>query len=197
MRVNPKYLLLVSDALIPLLGFFVWNWSLYFILLFYFIDLLAAEVITHLKTKKMYEAQGLKNTSKWIKQGLLSGIVLILVLASAHVAVWFLAPNIDFLKEIVLFWNYEELGIQQGYLLVPLVTYAAYAQYKMQFLAPGKAKTVLMDTLWKKHIIAFILMLAGAVATILVCVIVPLPEVIVVLGIVASAALYSYFRGPA
>jgi len=88
MRVQPKYLLLVSDALIPLLGLFVWNWSLYFILLFYLLDLLAREVLTHVKTKGIYKAQGLQKKQKWVRNGLLSGILFLTVVAGIHAALW-------------------------------------------------------------------------------------------------------------
>jgi len=191
MRIQPKYLLLFSDAFIPILGFFVWNWSLYFIVLFYFLDLLAREAITHLKTKKIYEEQGLSNKSKWIRSGVISALLLLLVFAAAHLGVYAAFPKIDFLHEIQLFWEYEELGIQQGYLLIPLVGYGAYAQYKMQFLTPNKARTVLVDSLWRQHHLALILIIVGSLLSLLLSLIVPLPEVVYLLAIVASAAAFT------
>ena len=53
MRINPKYIQLVGDAIIPILGFFFWDWNLYFILLFYFLDMLTKEVLLHLKSNKI------------------------------------------------------------------------------------------------------------------------------------------------
>lgn len=191
MRIQPKYILLFSDAFIPILGFFVWNWSLYFIVLFYLIDLVAREVIIHLKTKKIYQAQGLSNNSKWIRSGIISGFLLLLVFVATHLGMSFVCPNIDFMHEITLFWEYEELGIQQGYILIPLVGYAAYAQYKMQFLMPNKARTVLMDSLWRQHHLALVLIIAGALLALLLSLIVPLPEVIYLLAIVAGSAAFT------
>lgn len=191
MRIQPKYLLLFSDAFIPILGFFVWDWSLYFIVLFYFLDLLAREVITHLKTKKIYEVQGLSNKSKWVRSGALSALLLVLVFAAAHMGVYFACPQIDFLQEIQLFWEYEELGIQQGYLLIPLVAYGAFVQYKMQFLIPNKARTVLADSLWRQHHLALILIIAGALLSLMLSLIVPLPEVVYLLAIVIGAAAFT------
>jgi len=193
MRVQPKYILLLSDAIIPLLGLFVWDWSLYFILLFYLLDLLAREVLTHFKTREIYRVQGLKNKRKWQRKGFLSGMLFVGVVAAIHAAVWWMQPEIDFLKELQLFWEYEELGIQQGYILIPLIAYAAYAQYRMSFLMPGKAKNVLMDTVWRQHFIALLLILAGAIITALLGTFIPLEETLVVCLIVIAVGAYGYF----
>ncbi len=193
MPLQPKYLLLLSDALIPLLGFFVWDWSLYFILLFYFLDLIAREVITHLKTKKIYAEQGLTNTSKWTRFGMLSAGLLMLSFMLIHNAMRVIQPGIDFIEEARLFWEYKELGIQQGFLLIPLVGYAAYAQYKMQFLMLGRARTTLMDTVWKQHIKSLLFIIVGAVFSIGLAFVFPVSEVVFVLGIVLAAALFTLF----
>jgi len=193
MRIQPKYIPLVSDAFIPLLGLFVWNWSLYFILLFYLLDLLAREVLTHYKTREIYRAQGLKNTQKWQQKGVLSGVLFLTVVAAIHGAVWCMQPEINFLKELQLFWEYEELGVQQGYILVPLIIYAAYAQFRMSFLMPGKAKHVLMDSLWKQHFIALLLILAGSVLAGGIGLFVTIPDVLSVCTIVVCAAAYSFY----
>ena len=193
MRIQPKYILLVSDAIIPLLGLFVWNWSLYFILLFYLLDLVAREVITHIKTRDIYRAQGLKTTQKWQRKGLLSGILLLVVISSIHGAVFLMQPDINFSKEIMNFWEYEELGIQQGYLLVPLVAYGAYAQYRMSFLMTGKARKVIMDTLWKQHFVALLLILTGSLLAGAIGTFVEIPDMISVFAIVLCAGAYNLF----
>lgn len=193
MRVNPKYILLFSDAFIPLIGLFVWNWSLYFIVLFYLLDLLSREVLTHVKTNGIYKAQGLKNKQKWFRKGLLSGVLFITAVATIHLAIWLLQPNINFAEELISFWKYEELGVQQGYILLPLIGYAAYAQYKMTFLMPGKARIVLMDTLWKQHFVALLLIIAGAVVGALIGSFVQIPDTVSVIAIVVLAGCYSFF----
>lgn len=193
MRIQPKYILLVSDAFIPLLGLFVWNWSLYFIVLFYLLDLLAREVLTHVKTREIFRVQGLKNTNKWKRKGAASGLLFLVVVAAIHGAIWWMQPEINFFKELQLFWEYEEFGIQQGYILIPLIIYAAYAQYKMSFLMTGKSKHVLMDSLWRQHIIALLLILAGAALGALIGSFVDIPDVVSVVVIVICAGVYSFF----
>lgn len=192
-RLNPKYILLISDAAIPLLGFFFWHWNLYFILLFYILDLLAREVITHVKSRKIIEQRQMTSRRKWYKNGLLSALLLLGVFGGIHAAMWFIVPGIDFGKELVNFWQYEEMGIQQGYLLLPLVGYAAYAQYKMEFLMTGKARTVLIDTLWRRHQQALIILIAGCVLSLALGMVIALPELVYVLAIVVGAAGYALF----
>jgi hypothetical protein len=191
MRVQPKYILLVSDAFIPLLGLFVWNWSLYFILLFYLLDLTAREVLTHFKTREIYREQGLKNTQKWQRKGMLSALLFLTAVFAIHGAVWVIQPEINFVEELIAFWKYEELGVQQGYILFPLIIYAAYAQYRMSFLMPGKARAVLMDSLWKQHFIALVLIVAAATLTAAIGSVVTLPTEVIVCGIVVAAGAYS------
>jgi hypothetical protein len=193
MQVQPKYFLILSDALIPLLGVFFWDWGLYFILLFYIIDLLAREALMHLKTHRIYLAQGLKNREKWFVKGVISLALFLLSITVIHLAVWWTNPSISFGKEIVNFWTYKELGIQQGYLLFPLVAYAAYAQYKMTFLMTGKARKVLMDSLWKQHFVALLLIIAGAIVGGVTVFFLGFSDTLTVCLIVAAVACYSYF----
>ena len=48
-----KLIQTLGELLIPLLGYFFWNWSFYFIALFYFLDLLASTCILPLKINKI------------------------------------------------------------------------------------------------------------------------------------------------
>jgi len=193
MRIQPKYILLVSDAILPLLGLFLWEWSLYFILLFYLLDLTAREVLTHLKTREIYRVQGLKNTQKWQRKGLFSGALFLIVITAIHVSAWCVEPSINFSEELVAFWKYEELGIQQGYILLPLIVYAAYAQYRMSFLMTGKARIVIMDSLWKQHFVAYGLILVGAALAAAIGSLVHIPDELAVCIIVLTVGAYSLF----
>src|SRR5690554_8069219 len=47
----------ISEAIIPLLGIFFFEWGIYFILLFYFIDLVATEVFLYIKVNKIIQFQ--------------------------------------------------------------------------------------------------------------------------------------------
>ena len=142
MKINPIYIQLIGDAAIPLAGFFWWEWSLYFILLFYIMDLLVAEGVTHLKSKKVVEFRG-EAPKQWMLSGAISFLLLVIVVSTVHGAAFFIHPGIDFQKELWSFWTYEELGVQQGYVLLPLLLFAGYQQYKLFFLAPRRHEQML------------------------------------------------------
>ncbi len=167
MKINLKLIQIASDAVIPLLGFYLWNWSLYFILLFYFIDFLGEEIITHLKSYRIiqYNQQSKK---EWIIKGIKSALLLSGLIWFIHFTLTYAVVRTDFWKQIQEFWNYKELGVKQGYFLVPLVLFASYQQYKMTFLMNGKYKTTTVEDVWASLGMARIVMygFTGLVLTI-------------------------------
>lgn len=189
---NPKfrYLQVVAEALIPLLGFYFWDWSLYFILLFYFIDLFADLIVSHFKTSKIqqYNQQG---EPGWLKWGLSSGLLFVVSLVSIHTAVWFIFPSIDFWKEAKAFWMYKELGIEQGYILVPLVFVMAIQQYKMEFVRLRLFEKQDVNGLWLSKVRAFLAMIGFSGLVVGLSQFIILPEWAYVIGIVSFVSMYS------
>ena len=191
MRIQAKYVQLFGDAVIPLLGLFLWNWSLYFILLFYFLDILVNELIVHLKARRIVQFQQQKTAIKmWALYSFLSAMVLTIVFLMIHFAMRFIVPEIDFSQELVAFWNYEEMGIKQGYVLLPLLLLVGVQQYRMTFLMAAKYRNLSLSNLWKDHIQALIFMLAFTGIVIGISYFFELSEMIYVLGIVAVSTLY-------
>ncbi|MDP4683409.1 MAG: hypothetical protein NWS40_01835 [Crocinitomicaceae bacterium] len=190
MKIQPKYIQLIGDAVIPLLGFFLWNWSLYFILLFYIIDLLLIEVVMHLKTKKTLQERTTEDKSIWYKQGILSTVLFVVNCILIHLAVQELHPTIDFQQEALAFWSYKDMGIEQGYILLPLLIIVAYQKYKMEFLMPGLFRTINLQAIWKEHKKANIIQLAFIGLAFGVFSFISPPEWLVILLIVALSSGY-------
>lgn len=192
MKINPKYIQLVGEALIPLTGFFFWDWGLYFILLFYLLDMLASEAIIHLKSRKSIEFYGTGQKER-VSYGIQSALLLVLSIISIHTALYFIQPGIDFKHEVIAFWTYEELGMQQGYLLAPLVAFGAYQHYKMTFLRQGKFRSLEHGDIWKSHLKAFLLIISACGIALGLSQVVELLEIVYVLGIVALSSAYQFF----
>jgi hypothetical protein len=190
MKIQPKYIQLIGDAVIPLLGFFLWNWSLYFILLFYIIDLLLIEVVMHLKTKKTLKERTQEDKSIWYKQGILSTVLFLINCILIHLAIQELHPTIDFQKEAIAFWSYKDMGIEQGYILFPLLIFVAYQKYKMEFLMPALYKVINLQTMWKEHQKANIILLAFIGLALGVFSFIAPPEWLLILLIVALSSGY-------
>lgn len=194
MKINPKYIQLIGDAAIPLAGYFFWDWSLYFIILFYFIDVIASEVITHLKSKKIQDYQGGYLKKKWINHGLLSGALFLLMLIAVHVALWLIEPGINFKSEVISFWTYTEMGIQQGYILVPLLAFASYQQYKMTFLMTAKFRTESIATIWKHQMIGYFLAIIAAFVLGIFGSFIQLPMLAFVLATVLGVSIFRFVK---
>jgi hypothetical protein len=154
-----KVIQVLLEATIPILGIFLWEWSLYFIILFYILDLFADHVFLHVKSKRVVKENSSAGKG-WSRYGIGAGVLLFLSLLLAHFTVLNTHPGIDFLIEIKNFWTYEELGIQQGYVLLPMLFFAAYQQYKMEFLLPARYRSMDMQTIWLPALRSFYLLFA-------------------------------------
>ncbi len=193
MRIKQAYIQLIGDAIIPLAGALFFDWSLYFILIFYCIDLLASEVILHLKSKKTVEFNGI-NVKKWRQQGLKSGLLLVLALLLIHIAVFFIQLGIDFSTELIDFMAYEEMGIQQGYILVPLIAFSAYQLYRMTFLMPARFRTITLDEIWHPHLISLLIIIGFSGLVIGLSQLIVFHELVYILAIVAISSTYQLWR---
>lgn len=193
MRVNLKFFQLASDALIPLLGYFLWDWNLYFIVLFYLLDYLVYEVFMHLKAKKIREIQG-DHSVNWFKLGLISSLLLLVNLLLVHLTMESIVPNINFSIEIVAFWQYKDLGIEQGYVLLPLIAFTGYQRYKMEFLMTGIFQKISIHRLFKNHIQAQLIALGCITLAFGLSHLIRLPELVYIIGIIALSGAYQILR---
>ncbi len=191
MNARMRYIQLGLEASIPLLGFFFWDWSLYFILLFYFIDLFAAEVIMHLKSRKIVDYSSTnEGRKKWVMRGAFSLSLLLLGVFIIHLSMLYIQEGIVFSDEVIAFWNYEDMGIKQGYLFVPLVLLLSYQQYRMEFLMPARYRKLSIVEVWRPHIQALVIIAGFAIFCLGVSFFFVFPEIVFVLGIVVFTVTY-------
>jgi hypothetical protein len=193
MRVNLKYFQLITDAIIPLLGYFFWHWNLYFIVLFYLLDYLAYEVFSHVKAKKVTSLKKEQN-NKWLKLGMISAVLIVVNVVFVHITMKALVPTIDFTKEMLAFWKYKDMGIEQGYFLLPLIVIAGYQRYKMEFLMTGLFQKITIHQIFTKHIQAQLIAFGFIALTFGLSFLIVFPEIIYVLGIVFFTGVYQFFR---
>jgi len=197
MKLNSKIIQILGDGIIPLLGYFLWDWSLYFILLFYFLDLITKEVLLHLKTKKIKAVQHHNERSflkKWLYKGVLSFIMFCISLFLIHVTMLFLHPNFSASTEIIAFMTYTEMGIPQGILLVPLIIFMGYVQFKNEFIKSKSYLTLKFEFLWKQHLTSNLIILAGAGLSLGISSFIILPEWLFVIAIVIISGVYQLKR---
>ncbi len=137
---TPKRALLFQtliEGLIPVLGYFYWNWDASFILLFFLIDWSLFWTLSLLKARKRIQFSG--NTSEKQLATKHLGIAFLCIL-STSLAAFHILPNIhsnfEWTERIWAFLSYSDMGIQQGFILIPLMVLSGYLTYKQQFLLP-------------------------------------------------------------
>ena len=197
MRINPKYIQLVGDAIIPILGFFLWDWNLYFILLFYFLDILTKEVLLHLKSNKIcqYKKQinydvFLKEKRERLKFGIISSVLLLFCVFLVQLAMPFIQSDFHATEQIISFWSYKEMGIEQGYVLVPLVIFMGYSQYKMEFLAPSIFTKLSIQNLWLPHLKSMLVLMSFSALSFAIVRLKSFPQWVFVVSIVVVSSIY-------
>lgn len=140
----------LADALIPLLGFYLWDWSLYFIFLFFIADELVDECFMFLKSRKIIAIQN-NSRLEWFKNVFYSFSLLMGEIFLFHVLVYLFNQDICFPKEILDFLSYKDMGIQQGFILIPLLIVVGLQRYKFEFILPEMYRKVKLANFWKEH----------------------------------------------
>jgi hypothetical protein len=125
---------ILSELAIPLIGYFFWNWSLFFILIFYIIENLflyyfRLETIHQVKlgVLKMRVKRDYKKMSVsfvfWLLEFILIHLFIITINANASIS-----------REWYNFIMYQDLGIPQGVVLIPLMYFASRMKMKQDIL---------------------------------------------------------------
>lgn len=106
----------LGEVVLPLIGFLLWDWGIYFIFLYTLFDKLSK--LLFLKVRLNHHPNLLK------KSFTLTTIIVSFFVFEAllmHISIYFNFENFSFLDGFVGFWVYEDLGVQQGPLLIPLL----------------------------------------------------------------------------
>jgi hypothetical protein len=142
----------IFEGIIPLLGFYYWEWSFYFILLFYVIDWIAKEVLVNFQAKAIYKTQGGEKSTQVWKRAAVSGLIyLIATIFNWQVIQLMRDAEFDFSERIWAFLSYMDMGIAQGLVLVPLIALSVWLTYKMEFIKLGMNHKTTMSALWLAH----------------------------------------------
>lgn len=126
MNKQEKIALIFGDVALPLIGFLFWNWGFYFIALYFLTDQLTKLIFLFFSFKSI-------NLSSSFKAILLSKSyilffvqVLIIILINYKIT-----SEFDPVKGLVSFLTYEDLGIQQGVILIPVLIFAEWMKLKV------------------------------------------------------------------
>jgi hypothetical protein len=118
----------------------------------------------------------------------LLGICILGLLLSGNII-----PNFDLKAQSIAFFMLKDMGIPQGFFLIPLVFYAGYMQYKMEFLMPKKFSQISVNQLLNKHLKGLLLSLGFLGISLGVIQFLIVPEIVAVLVLVCLTSAYSFW----
>jgi hypothetical protein len=128
------FIQLIGELVIPLLGYFFWDWSLLFILLFYLIENLFFSYF-RIETIRVIKKTVLKTEQKREYQDLVKSFFLWLIeFILVHIFIMLIYPNQSFTTEWINFFMYQDLGIPQGIILLPLIYFSSQMKKKQDVI---------------------------------------------------------------
>jgi len=181
-----KISILIGDVALPLMGYFFWGWNLYFILLFFMLDQLARVVFLHWRMK-LTELNTIEKRNQIIKAVFLFLSEVIII----HTVLFFQNPSIQFTEEFGRFFYYKDMGVEQGYLLFPLVFFGEWMRINNELklnIVGQKQKNILAKSLKSAFVrIAFFALTLGILSFILV------PESIIIFSFLGVVTLLVFW----
>jgi hypothetical protein len=117
---------LIAEVLFPLMGILFWDWTLNFIVWFYAIDLILTALVNVVRNRKTILPFEIA-----LPFAELSLLFLIIFISSNGIGASFFA-----------FLSYKDMGIAQGYFLVPILLLNEWLKWKMEL----KTKMVIVSS---------------------------------------------------
>ena len=149
-----KLLLIFTELLIPILGYFFWNWDFIFIMLFFVIDWFVL-ILFHFVKINTYRKLGFNAQDKQfvIRASILFISSFLAALTIAILSFNKIIKNFSLTSEISDFMHYKDTGIEQGYLLIPICLLSGYLIHKREFILPKVVEFKTIQSVFKNSII--------------------------------------------
>jgi hypothetical protein len=136
---------IIGELAIPLLGYFFWNWSFSFILFFYIIENL------FLLYFRIETIQNVKSTILKAKRIVDIKLLLfflglwIVEFALIHFLLKIIATNKNLMNAWQDFFLFEDMGVPQGFILIPLLYFASRMKMKQDIVIEIKKINTKLD----------------------------------------------------
>lgn len=186
-----KYIQLFSDLLIPILGLLFWNWGLFFIFAFFLLDYLVSVGIHTAKERKISAYWKLMHFpfQKYMSLFLFAFGIFFLSISTFYQ----IKPGFDLGNALWNFLAYEEMGIAQGFILVPLLVFGGFQQFKTQFLLQNKVSNTPLSSLWKKQFSGQAITLLAAFLVLISSFFIVFPELAYTIGLILGVSAFRFF----
>jgi hypothetical protein len=161
MGVQQKIMPSIAEFLVPLLAYFYWNWDIHFILLFFYLDLIAFQLVNFYKWRKIVNFRGVRHGKSFIFF-INCAFFSIAAIALLEISVIQLYPAMDLNKSLLHFIQSCEWGIPQLFILIPLIGLSNYQLYKMTFIHNGAYRNQNESTFKQTVYFHFIALVLGS-----------------------------------
>lgn len=186
-----KFIQAGSDLIIPLLGYFIWNWSLFFIVFFLLLDLIVFTILSFLKDQKVQRFK-IQSYQFPIQQlGITLGLFLITLAVMNQGFVWH-TSDFNIAQATLDFLATKEMGIPQGMLLIPLIALGSYMQFKTQFILNRVYERTSVQAIWKIQHQTNIAVLAATILLVALVYFLKLPDWLYLLLIAGGSMSYRF-----
>lgn len=135
---------LITEATIPLYGIFIADWSFSFLIYFFLFDLIFYVILECIKIQKAtkYQTNKAFNIVKFLPLIILSLVTIAMV--------FIVRENIEtstITESFSTFFFQKEMGIPQGFLLLPLLFLTGFQHYKLVFVKQAIFTSVAISSL--------------------------------------------------
>lgn len=186
-----KFIQAGSDLIIPILGYFIWNWSLFFIVLFLVLDFIVFAIISFLKDQKVQRFKSKSYQFPFKQLGITVGLFLITLVILNQGFTWH-TSGFNITQATREFLATQEMGIPQGFLLLPLIVLGSYMQFKTQFILNKAYETTSTQEIWKIHQQTNVVVLAATSVLVALVYFLQLPDWVYLLLIAVGSMSYRF-----
>lgn len=182
------------EALLPILGYFYWDWDASFVLLWFGLDWMSGLILTYLKTKKRYSYSRQVNEKTLANKRLsLSAGAFFLTCFLAWLTLPQLIPDFSWKERIWAFLSYADMGIPQGIILVPLIALNSYLLYQNMFVKFRLYERLGMNQITKHLTLEALLTVSISLIALIISFFVHYPSEILLFGSIAGITLFRFF----
>ncbi len=193
---NPLFANIVLENIFPILGFFLWNWNLYYIFLFYFLDFFASEFSFGVKLWNIIRKPGHYHgfdPEMRIKFFKFLGIQLPIFIAVFLVCAWLSTLTADTVM-VSLHWKAEiQKFFEKEYLFVIAIFFAQFLYVKMTFLVPRRYVSLKEAEFFRRNLIGLGTTLVGIACLFGISLLIPFSEISMIIMIISVKMLLDIF----
>ena len=150
------YIPVIGNFILMILAYLFLDWSIYFLFLFYLFDVLFFDFFQWRKNRKINQILDNINPPSILFnlfKALFFTCILELFFLNFLLEASFLGQT--FYNEFLSFWTYTELGVQQGYVLLPILFLGSYLRIRQDLMKGIGIKRVVSKRIIKKTFYSF------------------------------------------